>query len=82
MTYIHMGNTSTIIAVKEKPLTKTRPLYVTIDGSAGAPTNNTPSSDGVADFHQTVPILTVQVYSPPEPPIWHQFGCNLEPVLK
>jgi len=40
---------------------KAKALYESIDGPAGLPANNPPNSDGVRDFHRTVPKSMVWV---------------------
>jgi hypothetical protein len=42
--------------------TKTRALYESIDGPAGRPADKPPNSDGLGDYHRTVPKLMVRVY--------------------
>ena len=40
---------------------KTQALYESIDGPAGRPAHNPPNSEGLGDYHQTIPEFTVQV---------------------
>jgi len=40
----------------------TRSLYKSTNGPAGRPDDNPPYSDGLGDFHQTLPKLMDQVY--------------------
>jgi len=44
------------------PTAKIRTLYKSTDGPAGQPADNLPNSDGLGDFHRTMPKLTVRVY--------------------
>ena len=56
----------------------TRALNKSIDGPAVQPAENTPNSDRLGVYHQTVHGLTVQVYRRPRPPIWQKLGLNLD----
>jgi hypothetical protein len=44
------------------PTAKTRTLYESTDEPHGRHSGSPPNSDGLRDFHRTVPELTVQVY--------------------
>jgi len=71
-----------ILVIYNYPTTKTRTLYKSKDGAAGQPADNPPNSDGLGDFHRTVPKLMVQVYWKPGLPIWQRFGSDPDPDPK
>ena len=64
------------------PTAKTITLYKSTDGHAGRPADNPLHSNGLWDFHRTVPELTVQVYWKLRAAICQLFGFNLDPDLK
>jgi len=55
---------------------KARALIECIDGPAGRTADNTPNSDVLGVYHQTVPELTVWVWWQPGPPIWQRFRLD------
>jgi len=57
----------------------TRALYECTDGPAGWPTDNPPTSDGLGDFHRSVPELTVWVNWQPGLLGCKQFGFDPDP---
>jgi len=61
---------------------KTRTLYKSTGGPAGWPTDNTPSSGGLEDFHRTVNESMVRDYSKPGPRIWQWFSSDPDPDPK
>jgi len=56
--------------------------FADVDGPAGRPADNPPTSDGLGVYHRTVPLLTVRVYWRPGPPIWQRFGWDPDPDPK
>jgi hypothetical protein len=55
----------------------TTALYESIDGPAGRPADNPPNSDGLGDYHGTVPEWAVCICWRPRAPIWQQFSLDL-----
>jgi len=64
------------------PIGKTRTLYKSTDAPAGSPADNPSNSDGLGDFHRTVPEFTAAVYWKPRPPTFQRFGCDPDPDPK
>jgi len=71
-----------ILIMYNYPTAKTGTVYKSTDGPAGRPADHSPNSDGLGDFHWTVPELTVRVYSQPEWPIWQWFSSDPDPDPK
>ena len=57
-------------------------LYASIDGNARWPANNLPDSDEFGNFNRTIPKLMIPVYWQSGPPIWQQFGLDMDSDLQ
>jgi len=71
-----------ILTIYNYPTAKTRTLYKSTDGPAGLPAHNPPNSDGLGDFHRTMPEMTVGVYWQPGPSCFQRFSSNPDPDPK
>jgi len=56
--------------------TTTGCLYQSIDGPTGRATDNPANSDGLGDFHASVPEFMVRVQWQPWPPMWQRFSLD------